>query len=74
MQKEITISELARLMQVSVHQIRYFEEKELLLPAYTDSNQYRKYSIDQILPAVTNSAAPQAGDAGSINKRMYDGG
>lgn len=48
MQKEITISELARLMQVSVHQIRYFEEKELLLPAYTDSNQYRKYSIDQI--------------------------
>jgi DNA-binding transcriptional MerR regulator len=45
---EITISELAKLMQVSVHQIRYFEEKGLLLPSYTDTNLYRKYGIDQI--------------------------
>ncbi|AIQ54139.1 MerR family transcriptional regulator [Paenibacillus sp. FSL R7-0331] len=48
MKADITISELAGLMQVSVHQIRYFEEKGVLLPAFTDTNQYRKYSIDQI--------------------------
>ncbi|MGE7094519.1 MerR family transcriptional regulator [Lysinibacillus sp. NPDC048646] len=48
MKTEITISELAKLMNVSVHQIRYFEEKGVLQPAYTDSNQYRKYSIDQV--------------------------
>lgn len=35
-------------MQVSVHQIRYFEDKGVLLPSYTDTNQYRKYGIDQI--------------------------
>ncbi|MEO3944893.1 MerR family transcriptional regulator [Gorillibacterium sp. CAU 1737] len=48
MKKEITISELARLMKVSVHQIRYFEEKGILLPAYIDDNQYRMYGIEQI--------------------------
>ncbi|KPV56684.1 transcriptional regulator [Paenibacillus sp. A3] len=48
MKSEITISELAKLMNVSVHQIRYFEEKGVLQPAYTDHNQYRMYSIDQI--------------------------
>ncbi|WP_342772998.1 MerR family transcriptional regulator [Paenibacillus zeisoli] len=45
---EITISELAKLMNVSVHQIRYFEEKGILQPAYTDTNQYRKYGMDQV--------------------------
>ncbi len=48
MKSEITISELARLMNVSVHQIRYFEEKGVLQPAYTDNNQYRMYCIDQV--------------------------
>ncbi len=48
MKSEITISELAKLMNVSVHQIRYFEEKEVLLPAYIDNNQYRMYSMDQV--------------------------
>ncbi len=48
MRNEITISELAKLMDVSVHQIRYFEEKGLLQPAYTDDNQYRMYSMDEI--------------------------
>lgn len=48
MKNEITISELAKLMHVSVHQIRYFEEKGALTPAYTDSNQYRMYGIDEI--------------------------
>ncbi|ASA25808.1 MerR family transcriptional regulator [Paenibacillus donghaensis] len=48
MKEEITISELARIMNVSVHQIRYFEEKEILHPAYTDDNSYRMYCMDQV--------------------------
>ncbi|MED1783820.1 MerR family transcriptional regulator [Brevibacillus fortis] len=48
MKSEITISELAKLMNVSVHQIRYFEEKGVLLPAYLDNNQYRMYSMEQV--------------------------
>lgn len=44
----MTISELARLMQVAVHQIRYFEEKEVLLPAYIGDNQYRMYGLDEV--------------------------
>lgn len=47
-EKFITISELSTLMNVSVHQIRYFEEKEILFPAYTDSNKYRMYGITEI--------------------------
>ena len=48
MKDEITISELAKLMQVSVHQIRYFEEKGVLQPAYTGENQYRMYGMDEV--------------------------
>lgn len=48
MKSEITISELAKLMNVSVHQIRYFEEKGVLLPAYVDNNQYRMYGMEQV--------------------------
>ncbi|NEW09309.1 MerR family transcriptional regulator [Paenibacillus sp. SYP-B3998] len=44
----ITISELSKLMNVSVHQVRYFEEKEILYPAYIDHNQYRMYGISEI--------------------------
>jgi DNA-binding transcriptional MerR regulator len=35
-------------MHVSVHQIRYFEEKEVLFPAYVDTNHYRMYGMDEI--------------------------
>jgi len=45
---ELTISEFAKLMGVSVHQIRYFEEKGVLQPAYVNDNQYRMYGMDQI--------------------------
>nr|WP_028545548.1 MerR family transcriptional regulator [Paenibacillus taiwanensis] len=48
MKNDITISELAKLMNVSIHQIRYFEEKGVLFPAYTDDNQYRFYSMEQV--------------------------
>lgn len=48
MKKDITIGEFANLMDVSTHQIRYFEEKGILLPSYIDENGYRMYGIDQI--------------------------
>ena len=48
MKQEVTISEFARLMGVSVHQIRYFEEKGVLYPSYVDENQYRMYGIEEI--------------------------
>jgi len=35
-------------MGVSTHQIRYFEDKEVLHPAYTDTNQYRMYGLEQV--------------------------
>lgn len=48
MREHITISELARLMNVSTHQIRYFEEKEVLLPYRVDENGYRLYGLNEI--------------------------
>ncbi|HOO28082.1 MAG TPA: MerR family transcriptional regulator, partial [Lachnospiraceae bacterium] len=48
MKKDITIGELADLMDVSTHQIRYFEEKGILFPAYIDTNGYRMYGTEQI--------------------------
>lgn len=48
MREHITISELARLMNVSTHQIRYFEEKEVLLPHIIDENGYRLYGLNEI--------------------------
>ncbi|MGF6354928.1 DNA-binding transcriptional MerR regulator [Paenibacillus sp. 4624] len=48
MKDVITISELAKLMQVSVHQIRYFEEKGVLHPAFTGENQYRMYGMNEV--------------------------
>ncbi|SEI73172.1 helix-turn-helix domain-containing protein [Paenibacillus polymyxa] len=48
MKKYITISQLAQLMNVSVHQLRYFEEKGILYPLYTDENQYRMYGLHEI--------------------------
>ncbi|MNO93029.1 hypothetical protein D3C76_846170 [compost metagenome] len=41
-------------MNVSVHQIRYFEEKGVLIPAFIDNSQYRMYSIDQVYQLARN--------------------
>lgn len=48
MKEYITISELSKLMDVSVHQIRYFEEKEILFPSHVAENQYRMYGMAEI--------------------------
>jgi DNA-binding transcriptional MerR regulator len=48
MKEFITIGEIAKLMNVSTHQIRYFEEKKILVPKYIDENGYRMYGVDEI--------------------------
>ncbi|MFD1884614.1 helix-turn-helix domain-containing protein [Paenibacillus wenxiniae] len=48
MNPSIMIFKLAKLMHVSVHQIRYFEENGLLPPALTGDNQYRMYGTDEM--------------------------
>ena len=44
----IKISQLASLMGISTHQIRYFEEKGIFDPAFIEKNGYRMYGIDEI--------------------------
>ncbi|MGD8191900.1 MerR family transcriptional regulator [Brevibacillus ginsengisoli] len=48
MSEQITISKLARLMNVSTHQIRYFEEKGILFPENIEENGYRMYGVKDI--------------------------
>ncbi len=48
MENYLKISELAKLMKVSVHQLRYFEKKGIFSPAYIDNNGYRMYGINEI--------------------------
>ncbi len=48
MKDYLTIGDLAKLMNVSTHQIRYFEEKGILFPDKVDENGYRKYGIKSI--------------------------
>jgi DNA-binding transcriptional MerR regulator len=49
MNKDIKIGELAVLLKVSIHQIRYFEEKGVLLSKYKDENGYRMYGIEKFI-------------------------
>ncbi len=44
----ITIGELAKLLNISTHQIRYFEEKKIFSPNIIDENGYRLYDIKQV--------------------------
>ncbi|WP_105615387.1 helix-turn-helix domain-containing protein [Vallitalea okinawensis] len=44
----ITIGELAKLMDVSIHQLRYFEEKGILSPKRVEQNGYRLYGFNEI--------------------------
>ncbi|MDO7907707.1 MerR family transcriptional regulator [Paenibacillus sp. JX-17] len=74
MKKEISISELAKLMRVSVHQIRYFEEKGVLFPAYIDENQYRMYGIDEIYRLSHILLLRKAGLSVQAIRHWYDEG
>lgn len=48
METYLTMGQLAELLAISKHQIRYNEEKGLLSPAFIDANGYHKYDIDQV--------------------------
>lgn len=48
MNEDITIGQLAKLMSISTHQIRYFEEKKVLFPKYISQNRYRMYGMNEI--------------------------
>ena len=49
MKNYFTISEFAKLRNININSLRYYEKLGLLKPAYVDeSNGYRYYSIEQI--------------------------
>lgn len=48
MRELLTIGEFAKLMRVSTHQIRYYEEKGILFPSNIDENGYRMYGLNEI--------------------------
>lgn len=52
MSRYIKISQLASLMGISTHQIRYFEEKGIFDPAFIEKNGYRMYGINEIYELV----------------------
>lgn len=47
MDKYVTISQLAKLFEVSHHTIRHYEDKGLIKPAFIDNNGYRKYDMEE---------------------------
>ncbi len=48
MSERYTIGEAAKKLQVSTRTLRFYEEKDLVKPAYTEENGYRFYEKDQI--------------------------
>lgn len=48
MSERYTIGEAAKKLQVSTRTLRFYEEKDLVRPAYTERNGYRFYEKDQI--------------------------
>ena len=48
MSERYTIGEVAKKLQVSTRTLRFYEEKDLVRPAYTEENGYRFYSEEQI--------------------------
>lgn len=48
METELKIAQLATLMGISTHQIRYFEEKGIFYPARIGDNGYRMYGVYEI--------------------------
>lgn len=48
MPERYTIGEAAKKLQVSTRTLRFYEEKDLVRPAYTEESGYRFYSEEQI--------------------------
>ncbi|MGS0679185.1 MerR family transcriptional regulator [Lactobacillus johnsonii] len=49
MSERYTIGEAAKKLQVSTRTLRYYDEKDLVRPAYIKENGYRFYSEEQIM-------------------------
>lgn len=48
MSERYTIGEAAKKLQISTRTLRYYDEKDLVRPAYIKENGYRFYSEEQI--------------------------
>ena len=48
MQEKYSIGEVAAMLEVSTRTLRFYDEKWLVKPAYTEENGYRFYEKEQI--------------------------
>lgn len=48
MQEKYSIGEVAAMLEVSTRTLRFYDEKGLVKPAYTEENGYRFYKKGQI--------------------------
>ncbi|HOO33278.1 MAG TPA: MerR family transcriptional regulator [Thermotogota bacterium] len=48
MNKKLTIGEMARFLNISTHQIRYYEEKGVITPEKNAENGYRQYGLKEV--------------------------
>jgi len=48
MKDYLTIGQAAKLLDISTHQIRYYEERNLIKPIMNEDNGYRMYGEDEI--------------------------
>ena len=48
MQEKYSIGEVAAMLEVSTRTLRFYDEKGLVKPAYTEENGYRFYEKEQI--------------------------
>lgn len=74
---DLTIGELARLLGVSIHQVRYWEAHNLLTPLRRGSNGYRQYGWDSVYRAaqvklLRNLGVP-AGRIGTLGTQEVNG-
>ena len=47
MQEKYSIGEVAAILEVSTRTLRFYDEKGLVKPAYTEENGYRFYEKEQ---------------------------
>lgn len=48
MRKELTISEVSKLLEISIHTIRYYEKEGLIMPTGRTSGGYRLYDMEAL--------------------------
>ena len=48
MQEKYSIGEVAKMLDISTRTLRFYDEKDLVKPAYIEENGYRFYEKEQI--------------------------